>query len=169
MSDWYKAAEEPEIVEFGPVRGLAVSGQGAPGGPAYTAAVGALYGAFGPLGLVPPPLEGRWWVNDERPPLEVPREEWHWQLFLRVPDGLDPDVSGHDGIEVVEFGDGLCVQMLHCGPYSEEPRSLARMGALMDAEGLVHAGLHHELYLTDPREPDGSKVRVILRQPVRPA
>ncbi|MCC5575785.1 hypothetical protein IMZ11_09045 [Microtetraspora sp. AC03309] len=40
-----------------------------------------------------PPLEGRWWVEDTRPPLEVPRDEWHWHLFLRLPDTLDPALA----------------------------------------------------------------------------
>jgi hypothetical protein len=59
------------------------------------------------------------------------------------------------------------VQMLHRGPYSDEPASLAEMAALMAAEGLAVNGLHHEIYLSDPNEPDQAKARTILRQPVR--
>jgi hypothetical protein len=46
--------------------------------------------------LVPPP-EGPWWVEDGRPALEVPREEWRWQLLVRLPDEVDSgwvDVAG---------------------------------------------------------------------------
>jgi hypothetical protein len=32
MNEWYSAADSPELVEFGPVRGLGATGVGAPGG-----------------------------------------------------------------------------------------------------------------------------------------
>jgi hypothetical protein len=187
---WYEAAAEPEIVEYGTVRGLGVTGQGEPGGAAYGTAVQALYGVAGALlgiagqaggGFPMPLLEGRWWVEDERSPFEVPREEWRWQLFLRLPDGADaawadqareaaraqsPAVSR---VQLVTFTEGRCVQLLHLGPYGEEPRSLARMDALMQAERLVPNGLHHEIYLSDVQETDPAKMRTILRQPVRAA
>jgi hypothetical protein len=38
-ADWYSASDEPEEVTFGPVRGLAVSGEGEPGGAAYMKAL----------------------------------------------------------------------------------------------------------------------------------
>lgn len=56
--------------------------------------------------------------------------------------------------------------MLHHGPYSDEPASLARTASLMKAEGLVANGLHHEVYLSDPREGDPARMRTILRRPV---
>ncbi|MDL4773315.1 GyrI-like domain-containing protein [Actinomadura xylanilytica] len=177
----YEAAEEPEFAEFGPVGGLGVTGRGEPGGPAFTAAVGALYAVAGAAGIVPPPLEGRWWVEDGRPPLDVPRGEWWWHLFLHAADGMEPSAADRAReavlpqipaaarVQFVTFTEGRCVQMLHRGPFSEEPRSLARMDALMEAEGLVPNGLHHEIYLSDPREVAPEKARTILRRPVRPA
>ncbi|WP_165494908.1 GyrI-like domain-containing protein [Actinomadura roseirufa] len=179
MKNWYDAAHEPELAEFGPVTGLAITGRGEPGGAAYGTAVGALYAVLGAVGAPMAPLEGQWWVEDERPPFDVPREEWWWHLFLRLPDGTDAaavrrareDVRttapAASRVQLVTFADGSCVQMLHRGPYSDEPASLARMDALIEAEGLVRSGLHHEIYLSDPREQDPEKMRTILRQPVR--
>ncbi|MFB4300491.1 GyrI-like domain-containing protein [Actinomadura sp. NTSP31] len=174
---WYEAAEKPEIAEFGPVSGLAVTGRGEPGGAAYGASVGALYAVMGALGAPMVPLEGRWWVEDERSPFEVPRDEWWWHLFLRLPAGADgvgeaveqvrPGVPAAARVQHVTFAEGRCVQMLHRGPYADEPASLAEMAALMAAEGLAVNGLHHEIYLSDPNEPDQAKARTILRQPVR--
>ncbi|MGI5205901.1 GyrI-like domain-containing protein [Spirillospora sp. CA-108201] len=69
-------------------------------------------------------------------------------------------------VQPVSYTDGRCVQVLHNGPYSDEPASLARMASLMKAEGLVPHGLHHEVHLSDPREEDPAKMRTILRQPV---
>ena len=184
---WYEAAEEPEVVEHGPVSGLAVSGRGEPGGAAYGESVGALYAVMGALGAPMAPLEGRWWVEDERSPFDVPREEWRWHLFLRLPDGtgsvgtesvstgsvgaaieeVRPGAPAACRVQYVTYDDGRCVQMLHRGAYSDEPASLARMAGLCEAEGLARNGLHHEIYLSDPQETDPEKMRTILRQPVR--
>jgi len=54
-------------------------------------------------------------------------------------------------------------------PYSTEPESLAKMYELMREKGLVFNGLHHEIYLSDPRKVPEEKWRTILRQPVREA
>ncbi|MEO3823167.1 GyrI-like domain-containing protein [Actinomadura sp. B10D3] len=174
---WYEAADEPELVELGAVSGLAVTGRGEPGGVAYNESVGALYAVMGALGAPMVPLEGRWWVEDERSPFEVPREEWWWHLFLRLPDGsapveraredVRPKLPAAARVQYVTYTDGRCVQMMHHGLYSDEPASLARMAALMEAEGLTVNGLHHEIYLSDTRETDPGKMRTILRQPVR--
>jgi hypothetical protein len=128
---WYEAAEKPEIAEFGPVSGLAVTGRGEPGGAAYGASVGALYAVMGALGAPMVPLEGRWWVEDERSPFAVPREDWWWHLFLRLPDEIDtiegavaevrPGVSAAARVQRVTFTEGRCVQMLHRGPSAEGP------------------------------------------------
>ena len=37
------------------------------------------------------------------------------------------------------------------------------------AEGLAPRGRHHEIYLSDARRTDPSRLRTILRQPVSPA
>ncbi|MEV4005124.1 GyrI-like domain-containing protein [Actinomadura sp. NPDC049753] len=174
---WYEAADEPELVEHGTVTGLAVTGQGEPGGAVYYESVGALYAVMEALGAPMVPLEGRWWVEDDRSPFEVPREEWRWHLFLRLPDGtatidaaraqVCSGLPAAARVQHVSYTDGRCVQVLHRGPYSDEPASLARMESLMEAEGLVPNGLHHEVYLSDVREEDPAKMRTILRQPVR--
>jgi hypothetical protein len=83
MNQWYSAADGPELVEFGPVRGLGATGVGAPGGPEHLAAIQALYAVAAPLlGDRVAALEGRWWVEDDRPPLTVPRAHWRWHLFV---------------------------------------------------------------------------------------
>ncbi|MFB4305159.1 GyrI-like domain-containing protein [Actinomadura sp. GTD37] len=174
---WYEASEEPETVEHGAVCGLAVTGRGEPGGGAYGESVGALYAVLGALDAPMAPLEGRWWVEDERSPFDVPRDQWRWHLFIRLPDDIvsigraraeaGAGTPAAARVQHVSYNDGLCVQMLHRGAYADEPASLARMDALMEAEGLVVNGLHHEIYLSDTRETDPAKMRTILRQPVR--
>jgi hypothetical protein len=180
MNDWYTAADEPELVEHGPVRGLSVSGVGAPGGPEHVTATQAIY-QVAPrlLGEELPPLEGRWWVEDDRPPLTVPRERWRWHLFLRLPEPVEAarvdearEAAGTkiaSRIQLAEFAEGSCVQVMHHGAFADEPRTLGRMAEFITAHGLEPNGLHHELYLTGLAENGGTGQRTILRQPVRPS
>jgi len=124
-----------------------------------------------------PALEGRWWVEDDRPPLTVPRAQWRWHLFLRLPESVEPGrvdgarqatgLTSAARVQVVMFTEGLCVQAMHHGSYDDEPETLARMDRFMAEQGLVNNGLHHEIYLSDVAETDTAKMRTILRQPVR--
>ena len=180
MNDWYAASDSPELVEFGPVRGLGVTGLGEPGGTEHMTAIRALYAVAAPLlaGALPA-LEGRWWVEDDRPPLTVPRSQWRWHLFLRLPESVKPGrvdearqatgLTGAARVQVVMFTEGRCVQAMHHGSYDDEPETLARMDQFMAEQGLINNGLHHEIYLSDVAETDTAKMRTILRQPVRAA
>lgn len=58
------------------------------------------------------------------------------------------------------------MELLHEGPFSEEPLSLKVMDDFMATHGLRRNGLHHEVYLSDFGDPDP---RTMLRQPVRTA
>jgi len=41
------------------------------------------------------------------------------------------------------------------------------MQRLMEERGLVPHGLHHEIYLSDPRRVPEERLKTILRQPVK--
>ncbi|MGV9305937.1 GyrI-like domain-containing protein [Nonomuraea sp. NPDC003727] len=166
---------------YGPVTALTVTGLGEPGGPEYGAAVTALYTVAGAMNAAVGPMEGRWWVEDSRPPLTVPRAEWRWHLHLPLPQAPEPGAmeaareaarpsgAAVDRVQVVTFTEGECVEFLHEGPFSEEHLTLAAMEEYMKEHGLVHNGPHHEVYLSDPQEQDPAKLRTLLRQPVRSA
>ncbi|UVI31168.1 GyrI-like domain-containing protein [Paenibacillus spongiae] len=64
--------------------------------------------------------------------------------------------------------EGLSVQMLHVGPYAAEPETLAALHMYMKEHSLIQNGLHHEIYVSDPRKTAPSKLRTILRLPVMP-
>ena len=113
----------------------------------------------------------------------APRDSWRWRLLIMVPDfTTKKEVAaakqavaakhGDEGVEQVfleTVKEGLCLQALHVGPYSTEPESIGRMRALMEAKGLKPAGLHHEVYLGDPRRTKPEKLKTLLRQPVAKA
>jgi hypothetical protein len=186
---WYTASDQPELVEFGTVHGLGTTGRGEPGGPAHMESIEILYAVAGKLlGLAAqagapfpmPTLEGFWWVEDDRPPFQVPRTEWCWRLFMRIPDDLPTvlvdqareavrtDRPAAARVQLVTTTEGECVQMMHRGPFAEEPRTLAAMDEFMSAAGLRPNGLHHEIYLTGLAATEPENLRTILRQPVKP-
>ncbi|MEU7860807.1 hypothetical protein [Nonomuraea sp. NPDC049141] len=167
-----------ELTTHGPVTCLNVTGLGEPGGSEHLSAIGALFAVAGAMGGPGGPLEGLWWVEDERPGLEVPREQWRWHLLLPLPAAPEPGRleqaresvratgAAVDRVRVAVFTEGQCVEILHHGPYSEEHLSLKIMEDFMDEHALVPNGPHHEVYLTAFDDPDP---RTVLRQPVRPA
>lgn len=169
----------PTIATHGPVTCLSVSGQGEPGGGEHAAAIQAIYTVAAALGAGQAPLEGQWWVEDGRYGLEVPREQWRWHLLLPLPAAAARDGAlerareqtrascrAVDRVRLATVTEGQCVELLHEGPFSEEPRSLKIMHEYMAGHDLVPNGPHHEIYLTPPDDP---APRTLLRQPVRPA
>ena len=187
---YYRAKTNPEVVEFGEIPFLTIEGKGEPGGREFTSTVEALYPlAYGVKNICKkqgkdfgvPKLEGLWWVESDRPALEVPREDWRWKLLIRLPDFVTSkmvekarnEVFKKKGIELVKeikfekIKEGKCIQILHIGPYSTEPESLAKMRKLMEQKNIVESGLHHEIYLSDPRKVTPEKMKTIIRQPVK--
>jgi len=188
--NYYTARTTPEIVEVEGGRFLTIEGKGAPGGEEFQSKVSALYAlAYGIKMMMKrekrdftvAKLEGQWWVDSDKPYTEVPREEWRWKLLIRQPEFVTPEIVDKakevvirekkmglvNEIKLEEIEEGKCVQILHIGPYSTEPETLAKMYKLMEDKGLVYNGPHHEIYLSDPRKVPEERWKTILRQPVR--
>ncbi len=93
---------------------------------------------------------------------------------------------------LVRFAEGPCAQVMHVGPYDDEPATIEAMEAFiaasghmddiadpadgdallaaLDADGAVPAvRLHHEIYLGDPRRTKPENLKTVIRHPVRPA
>ncbi len=191
-SAYYTAKTVPEIVEIGEGKFLSIEGKGAPGCDEFKAKVSALYSlAYGIKTLMKKEgrdfkvakLEGLWWVDSNKPYTEVPREEWNWRLLIRQPEFVTSKIVKKAKDEVVKkkklelvkevklekIREGKCVQILHIGPYSTEPNSIAKMERVMKEKNLIKNGPHHEIYLVTayPRKVPEEKLKTILRQPVR--
>ena len=73
-------------------------------------------------------------------------------------------------LRLEHFEEGLCVQMMHVGPYATEPATIDRMRvfALENGyrDGVGPNGKHHEIYLGDPRKADTAKLKTVLRHPI---
>ena len=72
-------------------------------------------------------------------------------------------------VRLEPYGEGLCVQMLHMGPYSREQETVDTLAAFLEREGLVydHGRRHHEIYLSDPRRCAPERLKTVLRLPVK--
>ena len=189
---YYTAKTTPEIVEIEEGKFLTIEGKGAPGSEEFQSRVSALYSlAYGVKMLMKKEgkdftvakLEGLWWVDSDRPWQEVPREEWRWKLLIRQPEFVTSEIVEKARQEVIKkkkielvnevkfekMKEGKCVQILHIGPYSTEPESIAKMEKLMKEKNLVKNGYHHEIYLiiSYPRKVPEERLKTILRQPVK--
>jgi len=180
----YVAPKQPVFVEIQPARYLAIEGYGKPGSPLFQAQTGALYGAAyaikmglksaGRGDFKVPALEGLYQDVDNQ------SGEMKWKLLIRVPEFVTErdladavaalEKKGKDGeaknIRIETIEEGRCVQMLHVGPYSEEPATIQRMQAYAEENGCALAGAHHEIYLSDPNRVPPERLRTILRLPV---
>lgn len=135
-----------------------------------------------------PKLEGLWSFDEEKykgvsmsdAPLKIPRREWTYRVLLRMPefvtaemlDTVIQNVVAKKQLELarkvkwLEMNEGKVIQMLHTGPFSEEPKTLEKIMEFCQANGLRRNGLHHEIYLSDFRKTPPEKLRTILREPV---
>lgn len=134
-------------------------------------------------------LEGLWWFDDakychvsmEDAPLKIPRSEWEYRMLIRMPDFVTAEaisdakqqvinkkgIALANTVELYPMNEGLCIQMLHVGPFNTEPESLQLIKEFSEANGLLKNGLHHEIYLSDFRKTAPEKLKTILREPVK--
>lgn len=192
----YNAPSAPHSITVPEGQFIAITGKGDPNGAVFAARVQALYTAVYSIknackrkqqDFTVPKLEGLWWVdeyhllNGYRNALAVPREEWNWQLLIRMPDfvsaatarqAINDAFAGKPlpllrEVSLISFEEGPCVQVMHHGPYREEPATLELLDGYIMRHGLKRNGRHHEIYLSDPRRATPEKMRTILRQPVK--
>ena len=198
--EFYLPKNKPEIITVPPMNYVAVRGQGDPNeeGGAYKQAIAILYAVAytlkmskmgehrieGYFDFVVPPLEGFWRQEGITGVDYANKAAFHWISVLRLPDFVTAEelrwaadeAQRKKGLncaaaEYLTVDEGLCVQMLHVGPYDDEPASLERMDAFVREQGcendLSGTRLHHEIYLSDPRKTAPEKRRTVLRHPIR--
>lgn len=186
----YAATTTPQLVEVPELTYLCVDGHGDPNtSAAYADGVQALYSvsyaaraAVRRAGGEPfkvSSLEGLWWSEDPSAFLTGDRAAWHWTMMIRQPDvataelclGLREEVATRKTLATARqlrtatLTEGLAAQLLHTGPYGEEGPAIQRLHEFLRDQGLLLAGHHHEIYLSDPRRSAPAKLRTILRQP----
>lgn len=202
--EFYLPKRTPELVSVPPMTFVAVRGEGDPNveGGAYKEAVGVLYAIAytikmskmgdhridGYYDFVVPPLEGFWWQPGVEGVDFAHKATFHWIAAIRLPDFVTPgefswakeEAARKKGLdttaaELLTIEEGLCAQIMHLGPYDDEPATVTLLDAFIAEQGLendmsdTEAGRHHhEIYLSDPRRTAPEKLKTVLRHPVRP-
>ncbi|GAB3572435.1 GyrI-like domain-containing protein [Amycolatopsis endophytica] len=182
------------LVEVPEQQFLAIDGHGDPNtSPDYARAVEALYAVAytlkfavkrgGGREFVVAPLEGLWWADDYAAFTRRDKDSWHWTMLISQPPWVGADLvdAARDtalekkklpaigGIRLRALREGRSAQVLHVGSYDDEGPVLAGLGAFFAGHGLRHGGLHHEIYLSDPRRTEAARLKTVLRQPAEPA
>ncbi len=182
-----------QIIEVPDMQFFKVDGHGDPNvAPEYTAAIEALYAMSYKVKFfskkeekdyVVPPLEGLWWAED-LDSFSSARDKslWDWTMMIMTPEWITAEMVTKARAEVIKkkelpaleklrwevYQEGLAVQILHLGSYDDEGPVLTRLhDQWMPENGYLFNGLHHEIYLSDPRRVEPSKLKTILRQPIK--
>lgn len=199
---FYMPKDKPEILNVPRANYIAVRGTGDPNEPdgAYQKAIGVLYAVAYTLKMsyktdykidgffeyVVPPLEGFWWQDCADGINYADKASFNWISVIRLPDFVTKkdfewavetaakkkklDCSSAEFLTVEE---GLCVQIMHFGPFDNEPKTVERMDAYLAQNGYVtdiNANrLHHEIYMSDARKVAPEKWKTVIRHPIKKA
>ena len=200
--EFYLPKAVPQIVDVPRASYIAMRGEGDPNeaGGAYQRAIAVLYAVAytinmskmgdrrieGYFDFVVPPLEGFWrqagvdgfdftrkalfqWISVIRLPDFVTRADFDWAAGEAArKKKLDCSAA-----EFLTVDEGLCVQLMHLGPFDGEAASVALMDAFL-AEGgwendFSDVRQHHEIYLSDARRVPPEKWKTVIRHPIRKA
>lgn len=182
----YASPAAPTFITTTPGQYFQVSGTGKPGGPEFNTAVESLYAVSYTTKMRHKKATGQDYsvakLECVWPHIPSSREsgDWQWQLMIRVPDyisethrveTIDALISKKKpetvrAVALVSFHEGDCVQVLHVGPYEDEPETCDLMAIYAAENGHQITGHHHEIYLSDPRRIEPARLKTILRRPV---
>ncbi|MBS6475244.1 MAG: GyrI-like domain-containing protein [Clostridiales bacterium] len=198
--EFYLPKAKPQLVAVPPMNYIAVRGQGDPNeeGGAYKAAIGVLYAVAytikmsklgdhrieGYFDFVVPPLEGFWrqegiegvdysnkaafrWISVIRLPEFVTKADFAWGIS----EAAEKKKLDCSKAEFLTVDEGLCVQIMHVGPYENEPETVKIMDAYLAENGFENdfsgSRLHHEIYLSDVRRVEPQKWKTVIRHPAK--
>ncbi|MCR5607437.1 MAG: GyrI-like domain-containing protein [Lachnospiraceae bacterium] len=133
---------------------------------------------------VVPPLEGFWWQDGVKGIDYTRKDDFNFISLIRLPDFVTKEefdwaVSqatkkkklDFSKVEFFTYNEGLCVQCMHIGSYDNEPETVELMHEYMRKKGytldITDTRYHHEIYLSDPRKCDVSKLKTVIRHPIK--
>ncbi len=133
---------------------------------------------------VVPPLEGFWWQENTTESRSIKKDEMSFIAIIRVPDFVTLEdfywakeeatkkkKMDFSKVTFLEYDEGLCVQCMHIGSYDDEPITIQLMHDYAKQQGYViditNQRYHHEIYLSDPNKTEMSKLKTIIRHPIK--
>jgi hypothetical protein len=149
-------------------------------GLAYTLKFASKLRETNPIDYTVMALEGLWWSASGTFEIEK-KGDWKWTMMIMQPDHVTVEMFQQAREEVRKkkgdsaalsaarfdrFQEGLSAQIMHIGPYSEEPATIEKMNAFTSENGYRLRGKHHEIYIGDPRRAKPENLKTVLRHPV---
>ncbi len=133
---------------------------------------------------VVPPLEGFWWQENTKGMDYNRKEDLHFISLIRLPDFVTREdfnwaieeaekkkKQDFSKVEFLTYEEGICVQCMHIGSYDDEPVTVKAMHEYANLQGyeldITDTRYHHEIYLSDPRRCDVSKLKTVIRHPIK--
>ncbi len=198
--EFYMPKNKPEIVNVSTANYIAVRGKGNPNTPdgEYQQAISVLYAVAYTLKMsyktdykiegffeyVVPPLEGFWWQENVSGVDYGNKDSFNWISVIRLPDFItktDFEWAVENATrkkkvdctkaEFLTIDEGLCVQIMHIGPFDNEPETVAIMDAFLEENGyendINEKRLHHEIYMSDARKVAPEKWKTVIRHPIK--
>ncbi len=198
--EFYLPKQKPEIIEVPKMNYIAVRGKGNPNaeGGEYQKAMEILYSLAytikmsyktdykikGFFEYVVPPLEGFWWQENVDGIDYGDKDSFNWISCIRLPDFVEKEdfdwsvktaeekkKKDFSSAEFLTVEEGLCIQIMHIGPFDNEPESVAVMDKFIEENGYVcdinEKRLHHEIYLSDARKVPPEKWKTVIRHPIK--
>ena len=192
MKEFYRPPRKPVIVDVPQLQFIMINGKGYPGtSQEYQDAMQTLFPVAYTLRFAIKkadildykvmPLEGLWWAEDmdvftidDRP------EEWLWTSMIMQPSQVTKDLFAKavqtakekknpvalSKIRLETYHEGLSVQVMHTGPFSEEGPVIENMHQFAFDQGYELRGKHHEIYLSDFTRTAPEKLKTVIRQPI---
>jgi hypothetical protein len=126
------------------------------------------------------PLESLWWTDNINDFSMDNKDMWKWCSMIMQPDIVTEDYMGKalyevekkkklsslSKVEYKDYGEGLVAQTMHVGPYADEGPTIEKLHNYIKECGYELRGLHHEIYLNDPRRCLPNNIKTIIRQPI---
>ena len=176
---YYLPKNNPEIITIPKMNFITIRGKGNPNevDGEYDHALKQLYAIAytikmkgkelpGYFEYVVPPLEGFWWMDGIKGIDYQHKELFQWIAVIRLPDFVTKEAfswaidyatthkkQDYSNVFFFTYDEGLCVQMMHLGPYDDEPKTLAIMNQYLKEQGYApdfKHRMHHEIYISDP-------------------
>lgn len=134
---------------------------------------------------VVPPLEGFWWQEGVTGSIDYQNKAaFQFIALIRLPDFVKQEDFNwakkqatlkkkldFSKVEFLTYKEGLCVQCMHLGSYDDEPKTIELMNQSIQNLGYEldknNTRYHHEIYLSDPRKQSISKLKTVIRQPIK--
>lgn len=185
----------PEMIDVPIMKFFVLEGQGNPNEPAFQEVVEALYALSYAVKMsyksleVPEgyydytvfPLEGVWDLIDPQKGLKD-KSNLKYNMMIRQPDFVTEALFERfleetkkkkglpllDAISYQLIEEGTCCQMMHIGAYDDEQASFEKMKLYCKEQGYERVSLtHREIYISDPRKSEPSKMKTVLRFKVK--